>query len=120
MQKQLTQGAEQMPTAAILAFTIEPLEFPWGTESKVVPVLDDRDLIDLVAEYERGHDFHMPGAYGGLWPIDFETGAPEEYLMWDLEAGIPRERYLLGCTCSVAGCWPLLATVSLADGFIIW
>jgi hypothetical protein len=42
---------------------MEPLEFPWGTDLKVVPVISERDLIDWIAEFERWHDFHMPGAY---------------------------------------------------------
>lgn len=51
------------PTVSVLSFAIEPLEFPWGTDSKVVPLIDGRNFIDLVAEFERSHDFHMPGAY---------------------------------------------------------
>ena len=60
----LSLERHQMTEVSVLSFTIQPLEFPWGTVLRVVPVVDDRDLIDWIAEYERLHDFHMRGAYG--------------------------------------------------------
>jgi hypothetical protein len=55
-----------------------------------------------------------------LWPKFEEKNPANEYLMWNLETGFPCERRLLGCNCSVADCWPLLATISLADGLVVW
>jgi hypothetical protein len=40
--------------------------------------------------------------------------------MWDKVLGTPRERYLLGCNCGTAGCWPLFARVSLVGGLFTW
>ena len=109
-----------MTAISVLSFTMEPLEFPWGTDLKIVPLIDERDLVDWVAEYERWHDFHMPGAYAGLWPKHEEKDSTVEYLMWNMKQGVPCERRLLGCNCSVPDCWPLLATISLTDGRVIW
>ena len=109
-----------MTAISELSFTMEPLKFPWGTYLRIVPVIDERDLIDWAAEFERWHDFHSPGAYAGLWPIREGEDPAKNYLKWNLEIGAPCERRLLGCNCSVPDCWPLLATISLTDGRVIW
>ncbi|MGA2537297.1 MAG: hypothetical protein ABSF53_14870 [Terracidiphilus sp.] len=104
---------------SVLSFAIQPLT-DWDSSSSIIPVIDERDLVDWIAEYERWHGFHMRGSYGGLRPGDYDVRPAEEYLMWDKAHGTPRERYLLGCSCGTAGCWPLFATISLVDGLVTW
>lgn len=109
-----------MEMISVLSFKVWPLKFPWGTTTTIVPVLDDRDLIDWITEYERWHDFRLPGAYAGLIPGDSDAGPKADYLMWDTMHGIPCERYVLGCNCGCAGCWPLCASICRWERFVIW
>jgi hypothetical protein len=57
---------------SILSFVIQPLA-EWNTSPSIIPAIDARDLVDWIAEYERWHDFHMPGSYGGLQPGGYDV-----------------------------------------------
>ena len=61
----------------------------------------------------------LAGSYAGLdgpwlWPSRHYLGEPEEQWFFD------GDTTLLGCTCSVAGCWPLTARVEVDETTVRW
>jgi hypothetical protein len=121
--KQNQEGKQEfcsMQGICVLSFAFEPL--PYNDSSfTAMPVVNGVRLVELVAQYEREHDFHMPGAYGGLERFK-STGSPlEHYFLGDSESEpASGRRMLLGCTCGFAECWPLLASVIRNKRHVIW
>lgn len=103
-----------------LSVVLQPFVADWGTEITVVPVIDQLLLTRRVAVFEQNEHMQPAGAYAGICSNDFDFGPLDEYLMWNLNDSTPKERYLLGCNCSIAGCWPFVGTISKKDDFVIW
>lgn len=71
--------------------------------------VDGQTLIDRVREHERpfaereGHP-DLAGAYMSIGAIDWESSKVT----------------LLGCTCGVTSCWPLVSTISVTPTTVTW
>jgi hypothetical protein len=85
-------------------------------------LVDGQHLIALVREYERPfaekeNAPELAGAYAGL---------PPETLWQYLKhpgtntAGVAGKTTILGCTCGIEGCWPLLARIEQQGDKIVW
>jgi hypothetical protein len=89
-------------------------------------VVDGRPLIDRVREHERpfaereGHP-DLAGAYMSIAapsvcpPSRRLLGEPDKGRDWNS----PKVA-LLGCTCGVTSCWPLLSTISVTPTTVTW
>lgn len=105
-------------------FTVEKYH-DWCEWEGVVPFVDDVSLVNLVGEYETARGFHMPGSYGGIMPRRDNPRAYVRYLLgqFDPEDGRPTDdgwTLLLGCNCSVTGCWPLATHVTVDRDAVRW
>lgn len=121
--KQNQEGKQEfcsMQGICILSFAFEPLPYN-NSKFTAVPVVNGVRLVELVAHYEREHGHNLPGAYGGVYRCDF-TGDPFEqyFLEASGNASVSGRRWLLGCTCGVADCWPLEATIVRNERQVIW
>lgn len=86
--------------------------------------IDGADLHSMV------RDFEMPmaklegaeGIAGAYHPLDAATVNRSYFLGSALrEYGIPREKVaLIGCSCGVVGCWPLLARIRVGEHSVVW
>src|SRR5262249_2980377 len=93
--------------------------------SEVRLAVNGEDLIDLVRNVERPFaeadgQPSLAGSYRGL-----PSGAalpPSEHLLGnphpDLTSG--EKAYVLGCTCGIAGCWPLLVRIQIHRDTVSW
>lgn len=109
------------------------IEFRWdraghrGSGALLIDV-DGVSLAKLVADVEapsaaaEGHP-DLAGSYAGLavWacPSDLERhflGGDESHL----HCGPHDKTVLMGCECGEAGCWPLMATISVQDDIVRW
>jgi hypothetical protein len=75
-----------------------------------VPVIDGRNLIWLIGDFELGRGFDVPGQYGGIViGMELDADALRDYFLGWSQIG---ERIaVLGCNCGAVGCWPLLSRV---------
>jgi hypothetical protein len=110
-----------MQRACTVSFSVEPLSDEEPVPS-IVPGVNGVRLADLVAEFERAHQYEPAGGYAGLVPSYFRLGRPDEYFM-----GVSPDpqisnggHWLLGCECGEAGCWPLEARIVVGDQQISW
>ena len=107
---------------AVLSFLVVPLEGDRTGVLCVTPILNGTPLTDLIASFEREHNFMPAGGYAGLVPTRYSFGPLNLYFLPEsndesLEAA---EHYFLGCTCGEVGCWPLVGRIAtVADG-IVW
>jgi hypothetical protein len=84
-------------------------------------LVNGRDLVDLLAAFERAFAGDLAGAYEPL-PAD-DLIAPSRHLL-----GEPHRLYqyadgrvaLLGCECGESGCWPFVARIEITDDRVIW
>ena len=84
-------------------------------------VINGRDLVDLVAAFERDFAGELAGAYEPLPANDLV--APSRHLL-----GEPDGLYqyaegrvaLLGCECGESGCWPFVARIDVGDDRVTW
>jgi hypothetical protein len=109
-----------------IEFRLEVEQFPIGDTLTVNPVVNGVHLRDLArvveqpsADAEGKPD--LAGSYGGLaadpnvrWPSRHFLGEPQETWFGD------GDTVLLGCTCGIAGCWPLTAEVVLDGPEVRW
>jgi hypothetical protein len=97
------------------------LDHHWSGARRVTPAVGGRDLIELIGLYESSKGFDAPGDYGGLIIDNFSFGDLNDYLNGRSEGWPGGGRVaLLGCTCGVVGCWPLLATVLVTADEVAW
>ena len=91
-------------------------------ERVLLPVVDGRSLVDLVAEYEAARGYEPAGAYGGLHLERFRFGDLADYFLSTGRGGWPRGEplWLLGCDCGEVGCWPLEARATVAEDRVTW
>ena len=84
-------------------------------------VINGRDLVDLVAAFEKPFAESLAGKYEPL-PAK-ELVAPSRHLL-----GEPDRLYqfaegrvaLLGCECGESGCWPFVARIEVAEDRVTW
>lgn len=92
----------------------------WGIEPIVngVRLAEHARAIELPSAI-AADQAHLAGNYAGLvgpflWPSRHFLDEPHEQWFFD------GDTTLLGCTCSVAGCWPLTAIVALDETTVRW
>jgi hypothetical protein len=91
------------------------------TAVQVVPVIDDRSLVEIVGEYETTRGYEPAGGYGGLVPSFFRFGKLDRYFLGEQEpwiGGIPIA--VLACDCGELGCWPLQVSLEITAGDVTW
>ena len=91
------------------------LELRRGEEGVEVRI-DGRDLLDLVRAVELPHATasgqpSLAGSYGGLPPEEWTV--PPAGKKGHVAA-------VLGCTCGVTECWPLLARITRTADTVVW
>ena len=110
-----------MQDISTLSFIFEPLT---GCSSALaaVPVVSGVSLIELVGQFERERNYHLPGDYTGLGHHDLTHDNPTiHYCLSDcVELPASDQRTLLGCTCGFADCWPLMAVIVRDEEHVIW
>ncbi|WP_197723638.1 hypothetical protein [Asticcacaulis excentricus] len=75
--------------------------------SWVLPVIDDLPLTELIEAYERENGYTDPaGGYGPIRCTDLDFSR--------------QTINLLACECGETGCWPLKATLSQKDDWVVW
>lgn len=91
-------------------------------ERVLLPVVDGRPLVDLVAEYEVARGYDPAGAYAGLHVERFRFGDLASYFQGSGPMAWPRRGllWLLGCDCGEVGCWPLEARVTVVGDRVTW
>jgi len=78
----------------------------------VVPRLEGTPLTELVDRFETKHGMQPAGnVYGGL-----NAHRVHERFHGTTE---PKEA-VLGCSCGVDDCWPLLARITVTDDLVVW
>lgn len=89
---------------------------------EVMPVVDGTYLGDIAHAFERSRDMDPPDAYGGLIPAFFRFGPLSRHFVAADGAftGGSGKVPLLGCSCGEWGCWPLLATITVAKDEVAW
>ena len=107
-----------------IEFSVKDYRPDWGKWHGVVPMVDGISLVTRVRDYEAARGFDLPGCYGGIEPSSENTGRWVRYLLGESypEDNEPSNgiTWLLGCNCSVAGCWPLEARVTVERDRVIW
>ena len=112
---------------ATLQLAIRPSDDGYGDPPEVVDiVIDGQNLVDIIRAYElplatrEGHP-DIAGGYQGsppravFLPSRQLLGEPSPY--YSNRAG---KTQLLQCTCGEAGCWPLMARVTITAEQVIW
>ena len=108
-----------------IEFSLEEYRPDWGRWSGVVPVVDGVSLVICIHDYETAQGFDLPGSYAGLVPPHADrVSAWVRYLLREVhpeeDEPVNGTTWLLGCGCSVAGCWPLEARVTVELDRITW
>lgn len=113
-----------MEAMSRIEFSVKDYRPDWGRWHGVVPMVDGVSLVTRVRDYEAARGFDLPGCYGGIEPSSENTGRWVRYLLGEAypEDNEPSNgiTWLLGCNCSVAGCWPLEARVTVERDRVIW
>ncbi|SDC63749.1 hypothetical protein [Nocardioides lianchengensis] len=88
----------------------------------LVPVIDGRSLVDLIAAYEARRGYEPSGGYGGIVPAHFRFGDLGRYYEAREQRQWPRpgHAWVLGCDCGEVGCWPLTTRVTVAGSDVTW
>jgi len=93
--------------------------------STVNIVVDDRPLAEIMLAHEipfaikEGH----PGLAGDYHAIEVATSSMEQYYLGSAEAywGDDKNKTMvLGCSCGIGGCWPLLCKITIDGNKVIW
>ena len=90
--------------------------------AEIVPVVNGRSLIDLVADFEKARRWELAGDYSGLVPASFSFGDLTQYYLGRAARQWPGpgRAWLLGCDCGEVGCWPLDARIDVTDDLVLW
>lgn len=86
----------------------------------VEPEVDGVLLSTLAARYEKAHAFDRPGGYGPMAAGIAWSGDLDRYLFGEQLPDDETKVALLGCGCGEAGCWPLLARVTVERRTVLW
>lgn len=99
-------------------------EYCFGDAASLTPHIDGVSLAELVAAFERDKGYTDPaGGYGGIVPAHFRLGPLVSYFLGQeepTEGGDQGEISALFCDCGEAGCWPLVAHVTLTGERVSW
>lgn len=97
-----------------------------GQAEETVILVNGRDLIDIVREYElpmaarEGHP-DIAGSYMGLPPSDVLP--PSRHFLgepnWEMNS-VNGKVQVLECECGLPGCWPLLVKITMGEDSVIW
>ena len=90
--------------------------------AEIVPVVNGRSLIDLVADFEKARRWELAGDYSGLVPASFSFGDLTQYYLGRAARQWPGpgRAWLLGCDCGEVGCWPFDARIDVTDDLVLW
>ena len=93
-----------------------------GESLIIVPLVNERSLVELIHDFEQGQAFDPVGGYNGLIPDHFDFGDLSAYYLAanDRQWPKPGHAWLLGCDCGEVGCWPLTARIEVADDVVTW
>lgn len=116
----LRQYQDVSGTASALEFEVKPLDDGQLIEAQVVPLVDGRRLVDLVAADDAAHGYEPTGGYGGLVPSFFRLGDLARYYLGQQEPWIDMAVAVLACDCEELGCWPLQTLITIDDQQISW
>jgi hypothetical protein len=88
----------------------------------ITPLVDGRELTDLITEFEAERGWEPAGGYGPLIPAHFNFGDLKSYFVGLNEHQWPGsgQAWLLGCECGEVGCWPLEARVHIDSRTVTW
>jgi len=105
-----------------IQFRVEEYRPDWGQWDGVVPLVDNFSLLELITDFESSKGWELAGGYAGISP-GFTNAS--RWVRSLLGNGHPEYEgdgitWLLGCGCSVAGCWPLEARVTIDDNTVVW
>jgi hypothetical protein len=94
----------------------------WGQWQGILPLVDGVSLVKLVYEFESLKGWKPAGGYAGISIEHSDLGRLTRSLLGGKHPEYDDEdtTWLLGCDCSVAGCWPLEAKVTVAPDVVIW
>lgn len=103
-----------------LGIEIRPFHYETGLLREIQLLIDGRSLVDRLRDYEepfaRGESHRsLAGAYAGL---QAEYTAKAHFLGADADED--GRTCLLICTCGEAGCWPMLARITLDADTVTW
>jgi hypothetical protein len=88
---------------------------------EVVPCVDGIPLTELIDRFETDAGMKPAGgAYGGLIPRFFRFGPMEDHFHGRSTSATGPKTPLLGCECGEWGCWPLMASITVTAGLVIW
>lgn len=103
-----------------LSFAIEPLSDDEPVPS-IMPIVNGVRLTALIEEFERERLYEPVGGYAGIVPSHFNFGPLDLYFLATSAAPpFGDKRWLLGCECGEAGCWPLEARIVTEEREILW
>ena len=93
-----------------------------GDARALVPLIDGRSLVDLVAAFEAHRGYEPSGGYVGIIPAHFNFGDLTRYYeaRADGQWPAPEHGWLLGCECGEVGCWPLTARIAVSVDEVVW
>jgi hypothetical protein len=100
-----------------IRFDIRPFG---GSARELVPVVSARTLADLAAAFETDQGFTPAGRYMGLVLDYYDFGDLTRYLTGVEESWEGDQVQLLSCSCGEWGCWPLVASVTVTPGTVMW
>lgn len=103
---------------ASIDLVVRTLEGSGAQPDCIVPFIDDRDLAELVSEFEETHGYQPAGGYDGIVPANYRFGPLLPYYLGGSDRG--REIFLLGCSCGELGCWPLDGRVDVRRDTVVW
>ena len=105
----------------VLALLVESGSDPDAAYATVRVVVNGRDLVDYVRDYERAFAGQLAGKYGQLPAGDvllphrhFFGGSDPMY------HGLQGRTMLLACECGEPGCWPFEARITMEDHVVRW
>jgi hypothetical protein len=106
---------------SVIAFSVRA-RVDLGGANELVPVIDGRELTDMIHAFERDNRMEeRPVSYGGLIPSFFKFGPLGRHFLGLWEFAEPRRKVpLLGCNCGEWGCWPLMARITVRDESVVW
>lgn len=102
-----------------LGFDVVPID---SGPKALVPTIDGRSLVDLVAAFESQRGYEPSGGYAGIIPAYFNFGDLTRYYeaREDRQWPSPGHAWLLGCDCGEVGCWPLTARIVVGLDNVTW
>ena len=93
--------------------------------STVNIVVDDKPLAEIMKEYEMpmATKEGSPSLAGDYHAIEVSSLSLEQYYLGKDKADWGDEENktaLLGCSCGILGCWPLLCKINIQGNKVIW